>query len=267
MNKKFIPIIAVIAVILLLGGVFAATKLLGKKDAPEPTQQAKKKITLPVNVIALEERPEVTITPEADGRNITVAVSSVRKEATEAEYELEYQAGTLLQGAADLLELADLPVSKKILLGSCSAGGACTYHEDVKGGTVTMTFTGGSDPYALKSDWKYIDNKAKEGEISSRDAKLQLSSKDLASNRFLIIFNSFGIPEGLSGTPVSSPYTITSSSALQGAAELTLRANEDGGTTIMGWDGTTWQEFETTVDGKTLTATVELMPIYVAVKK
>lgn len=266
MNKKFIPVIVVVALIVVVGGVFAATKLLGKKETPQETQQTKKKVTLPVNVIPLEERPVVYIRPEADGRNITIGIEQVKKDATEVEYELEYQAGTLLQAAANMFDVSDIPTSQKILLGSCSAGGACTYHEDVKGGTLMMTFQG-SEPYALKSDWKYIDNKAKEKEVSSRDAKFQLASADLATARYMVIFNAYGLPEGLTGTVVSSPYSLTSSSAVTGEGELTIRTAEDGATTIMGWDGKAWQEFETTVDGKTLTATVDLLPLYVAVKK
>ena len=267
MNKKLIPVIIGVVVLLLVGGALAAKTFLGKNQETEEAPQVKKKVTLPVNVISLSERPLVSIEPQTDGRNIVIGVSEVRKQATEAEYELEYQAGSLLQGAANVFSLDDVPTTQKILLGSCSAGGACTYHEDVKGGTILMTFTGGSDPYALKSDWKYIDNKAKESEISSRDAKFQLTSEDITTNRFMIVFNAFGVPDGLTGTPVSSPYSLTSSSELSGEGELVIRANEDGGTTIMGWDGSSWQEFATTVDGKTLTATVELLPLYIAVKK
>ena len=267
MNKKFIPVAAVVALILVVGGVFAATQLLGKKDEPQEQVQQKKKITLPVNVISLEEKPIVSVEPQADGHNVVIGVDKVRKDAKTAEYELEYQAGTLLQAATNVFNLDQLPTSEKILLGSCSAGGACTYHEDVKGGTLLMTFEGGSDPYALKSDWKYIDNKTKETEVSSRDGKFQLSSKDIASNRYLIIFNAYGIPDGVPGTVVSSPYSLSSSSALKGTAQLTMRANEDGGTTIVGWDGSKWQEFDSTANGKELTAQVDLLPLYVAIKK
>lgn len=267
MNKKFIPALVVIALVLVVGGVFAATRFLGGNNTVQPEEQQKKRVTLPVNVIPLEERPLVTIEPLADGRNIEIGISAIRKDASEAEYDLRYQAGTLLQGASDVFDLSELPLSEKILLGSCSAGGACTYHEDVKGGTLEMTFTGGSDPYALKSDWKYIDNQTKQTEFSSRDAKFQLNTEDLGSSRYIIIFNAFGVPEGLSGTVVSSPYSLTTASELSGEGELTIRANDDGGTTIMGWNGSEWQEFDTQVDGKTLTATVELLPLYVAVKK
>ncbi len=269
MQKKFYPIIivTVLAVLVIGGGIFAFFKLQPSKIASEPTQTVKKKITLPFNVIALADRPLVSIEPQADGRNIVIGVAEVRKDALEAEYELEYQAGTLLQGAANVFSLNEVPTTQKILLGSCSAGGACTYHEDVKGGTMIMTFSGGAEPYALKSDWKYWDNKAKETEVSSRDAKFQLSSQDLARQRYLIVFNAFGVPGKVPGTAVSSPYNLSSSGTLTGSGKLTLRTNEDGGTTIIGWDGSAWKEFPTTVNGKELTATVDLLPLYLAIKK
>ena len=196
--------------------------------------------------------------------HIEFAIEEVKKEAERAEYTLEYQTGTLVQAEQDILMLNSLPTSKEIFLGSCSAGGACTYHEDVKGGSLLTTFLG-DEPYALKSDWKYIDNTAKETEFSSKDVMFQISSDDLASSRYLIIFNNSGFPADAPGTVVSNPYSLSSSSTLSGTAELSIRAQQEGSLTIAGWDGDAWQTFETTTDGKMATAEVELLPLYVVV--
>jgi hypothetical protein len=268
MKNPKLPLIvaAVLAVIVLIGGgVFAFSRMRGTAD-PGTQEQAKKKKAEPVNVIAVADRPYLKIVPAADGRNITLVVESLKKAATEVEYELEYQAGTQLQGAFGVIELAKLPAEFKILLGSCSAGGACSYHEDVKGGTLLTKFSG-PENYALKSDWKYIDNRSKETAVSSTDAKFQLESKDLATLRHLIIFNTAGYPDGLTGTPVSDPYSLTASGDLDGNATLTMRANEEGNFTIMGWDGSAWKSFPAAADGKSATAEVQLMELYILVKK
>lgn len=260
MNKKLIPLIG-IALVILVGGIFAFSKMRGKKEVvvEEPK---KKKLSLPE--VELEKAPYVLISP-IDSKNLAIDVKTVKKTASEMDYELEYQAGSLLQGAFGLLSLDSLPVTEKVLLGSCSAGGACTYHTDIKGGSFLGRFTGKED-YQKKADWKYIENSSGETEFSSKDAKFQIASSDLKNNKLIIIFNGLGYPEGLEGTADSEPYSLTSNSKLSGKAELTIRAGSEGASTIMGYDGSAWHKFETQKDSKMLTATVDLMELYLAIK-
>ena len=259
-NKKLIvPVLFLI--VLLAGGVFAFTKFNKPEDATDD-RSSKKRITEPVNVIPVEERPVVYIWP-VDSKNLKIEVASLNKPANQAEYELEYQAGSLLQGAFDSINLSSVPATAKIMLGSCSAGGACTYHTDIKGGSLLTRFSGSGDSYALKADWKYFEN---ESTMSSKDAKFQIESTALAKQPYVIIFNGYGYPEGLEGQVVSDPYTLTTANAISGKADLTMRASEEEATNIMGWDGEEWYEFEAEVDGKMLTAEVDLMQLYVATK-
>lgn len=265
MNKK-VPIIIAVVLLLVVGGVGWGVKSFlsgGNKDAD--TTSKKTKIAPPVNQIDISQRAYVKILPNSNGHNLTLEVEEVKKDADSVDYELEYQAGTLLQGAFGQLELSAFPARTDILLGSCSAGGACTYHEEVQGGSLLLNFDGSQD-YGLKSEWKYIDNSDKETEFGSRDAKFMISSDDLASVRYLVIYNSPGYPEELDGDLVSEVYTITGSSNLSGEAELSIRMSEEAEGTIMGWDGQSWNEFETIMDGKEASATVELMEAYVVVK-
>lgn len=258
--KKILPLLLVLVVV--GGGIFAFNK--NKSKPTTDNTNKKKRIEEPTNVIAVGERPYMQIIPHSDGHNLSLKVNEVKKEAVSVEYELEYQAGSLLQGAFGQLDIDSLPATKKVLLGSCSAGGACSYHEDVRGGTLLTRFNG-SESYALKSRWKYIDNVGGETAFSSQDAKFQIESKDLKKQRLMVIFNTAGYPEGLEGSPVSEIYSLTSSESLSGEAELTIRAEEEGDLTIMGYDGTEWHSFETTTEGKMASATVELMELYTAV--
>jgi hypothetical protein len=263
MNKRIYLIGGVVAVLVIAGSVFAFTRFFGQQAGSTPEETTNKRRIEALNEIPIEDRPYVTIKPEGS-RNLTLTLETLNKPADSAEYELEYQAGSLLQGAFGQLELSPLPSQTDVLLGSCSAGGACTYHEDVRGGSLLLRFDG-AERYALKQDWKYIQEKGTT-EVSSKDAKFQLEATSLAAANAIIVYNTPGFPEGLVGTPVSDPYSLQASSALTGSGDLTMRANEEGELTIMGWDGASWQEFATTTDGKTATAEVELMELYIVVK-
>jgi hypothetical protein len=199
--------------------------------------------------------------------HVTIAVNSLKKEAKDMDYELEYQSGSLLQGAFGQIDVSQLPAEKEIMLGTCSAGGACTYHEDVKGGTLVTRFSGAGDPYALKNDWRYFENNGELTEVSSRDAKFQLNSEDLNQADYVIVANSPGAPEGVDNELISDIYGLSASDELNGEGELSIRVEEEAAAAvIMGYDGSKWTEFETKLDGKQAQAQVELMSVYVVVK-
>lgn len=264
-SKKLIFVGLGVVLFFALLGVGVASYSALKAPTPTPTPEpVKKRVVEPANVIPVAERPLVFLKPEADGRNLTLQVVALNKPATTAEYELEYQSGELLQGVNGSLDLSTMPATTTQLMGTCSAGGKCSYHENVQGGKLQLRFLG-AENYLLSQEWRYIDNKAKETAISSRDAKFQLSSDALKPVRFIIVYNSPGLPGGLEGTPVSDIYTLQASVSLKGEAELSIRSNDEGATAIAVWDGAEWSIVDGTVDGKTITATVPLAPVYVAV--
>lgn len=264
-NKKMMAIVGV--VLLLVVAVVVGMRVMGgdSEEAPEDRALKKRKISEPVNVIDISERPYITVEPNSDGRNLTIRVAALKKEATEVDYELEYKSGSLQQGVFGTLMLDSLPASTQQLMGSCSAGGSCTYHEDVTQGSIVTRFIG-SENYALKTEWRYIENTEKDTEMGSTDAKFQLSSEELAGVRIAIIGDASGFPEELPQTAVSAPYYLSTVPSVSGTAELTMRADEEGDLMILGWDGSEWIEFEGEVEGKTITAEVDLLEAYVVVK-
>lgn len=260
-NPKLGMALGAVALLLIIG-IAAVVKILASPNTtPAPTEEKRKKQIEEINVIPVEERPYLYLTPLADGKNVEITLTAIKKPASEGEYELEYQAGTLLQGAFGALDLSNLPFSEKILFGSCSAGGACTYHTDIKGGTLLTRFLG-EEKYVLKSDWRYFDNSTKDNQVASKDAKFQLSADNLAQQRYIVVFNTPGYPDGVEGKVVSEIYSLQSSSPLAGDGELTLRANEEGQLQIAAWDGKTWEYYPGTVDGKTITAEVKLAELF-----
>jgi hypothetical protein len=267
LSKKQIIIAGIITLLLVLGGGAVAVMKLKSKPASSAAQTTKKKkITEAVNVIPVADRPYLQILPDASDKHIYIVANAIKKTATNMEYEIEYQTGSQLEGAFGTIELGSLPAKKDILLGSCSAGGACRYHTEVKGGTMLARMTG-NENYAVKSDWKYIENPKKETSISSTDAFFQLESPELAKQPIMIIYNTPGFP-GNPGTVISDVYSLTAVNPLSGKGKLTMRAKEDAaGAKIMGWEGKSWKEFSSKVDGKNVTADVELMEAYVVAKK
>ena len=265
MNKKLLPVIGVLVLVTIVGGIFMLTRNKTDETVQEDTALRKRKISEPVNVIELSERPYITILPNADGRNLTIQVDAIKKEATQAEYELEYKSGSLQQGVFGSLDLKTFPATTRQLMGSCSAGGACTYHENVTGGSLVTRFIGAQN-YALKTEWRYIENKSKDTQLGSSDAKFQMTAPSLSKVTIAVIGDSSGLPEAVTGTVVSAPYFLATVPNITGSAELTMRADEEGDLKIMGWNGSEWIEFTGTVTGKSITATVDLLQAYVVVK-
>ncbi len=220
-----------------------------------------KKITDKPNTTPVTENPYVKLNPLSDGRNIEIIIANLKQSATEVDYELEYQAGSLLQGAFGMIQLDTLPAKEKILFGSCSSGGRCTYHENVKGGTLALKFRGETNS-TFKTDWKYIDNLKKETEFSSQDGKFQITSDALKTNRFFTIYNTPGYPVNQNYNVVSEIYNLSVVANNKDKAQLTIRANTEGELKIVGYDGANFKEYETKVDGKMASAEVDLMELY-----
>jgi hypothetical protein len=265
MNKKVIIALSVLGLVLVIGGVFAFTRLRAKPVAEESTKQVKP--FEPVNVIPVEERPYVTIEPNQNGRNLLITIHDLKKGAEKAEAEVEYQSGTLLQGAMVAFNLQTLPDSQDMLLGSCSAGGKCSYHEEVTGGSILLRFLG-DEKYVLKNDWAFINNAEKETTFASRDSKFSLEGTGLARIPHGVILQSPGLPENTERKLLSAPYATAVDGAVRGALSVHIRLNEDvADATILAWTGTAWKELKTTVAEQTATASSDVLyDAYIAVE-
>jgi hypothetical protein len=266
MKKNTLAIGLVVLVVGFLG-VMGIKKIVSLFGGAGDKDSAKNKVAEEVNVIPVAQRPYARIVPLADGHNVTLHVIALNKQAKTVEYELEYQSGSLLQGAFGLIELDKMPAQEQVLLGSCSAGGKCSYHEEVTGGKLLLRFEG-DEKYVLRSDWRYVDNADKSTQVASKDSKFQLESDALKTQPYMVVYNSPGYPEGLKRNVVSDHYSLTTSSSLSGKGELTIRATQDltDSAKIMGYDGQKWHEFAGKVVEKTITAEVELMDLYVVVE-
>ncbi len=265
-NKKKLAIGLAVLVVAVGGVVFAVYK--NKPAEAEPPAVVKKKIQSPVNVIPVSERPYMALEPSADGRYITIVVKEVKKPASELEYEMEYQTGSMLQGFGGLISLSKLPVSERKLFGSQSAGGAITYHEDIKGGNLLAQF-GGNEAYAVKSAWRYFENgKEKASKFTSQDNKFSLSNTELSKYSYLVIYNSPGYPGEVTGELLSDPYVVSAERSLQTSSSnftVSFRSSDEAAK-IMGYDGSKWLEMDASTADGLVTASGPIMEVYLLVK-
>lgn len=265
--RKILPTFLVIALSLFLSGC-------GKKTPPVVNRP---KIEEPVNTVPIENRVYSTLTVKKDGdkplgRELNLTIYDSKK-ASSIEYEIEYQTGTSVQGGSGLISPAKetLPYQKTIFLGTCSAGGACSYHEDVKGGTLILRFKN-SSVGNLKGEWSYF-LPGNDGQYSSRDGKFQLTALDL-KNGYTLISQTMGLPaspiggpEKIIGEVIAGPYNLDSTTNSKKIWDLSIRLSEDvTSAKLLFWDGKTYQNTKNTIKDKTLSAKITSLGTYLVAK-
>lgn len=259
------------SLLIVFFSLFFAIFLSGclKKKPEAPVERPK--IQESVNTVPLNERVYSTLSFASVskfplGRELTLSIAD-SKGASLVEYELEYQAGTLVQASIGSIVPQDKKPphqQKDILLGSCSAGGACSYHQDVKGGTLLLRFKN-SWVGNLKGEWNYYAP-GNDGKLSSRDAKFQLEAPKL-KNAFVVISQTLGLPASVSTDVLAGPYNLATTASTVGEMDLTMRLSEEIQTAkLLFWNGNTYQQIKHTLNGKTLTAKLSSPGTYLVTK-
>ena len=255
------------AAILLAGILFFVSKKTAQDTAPGdqiPTRKVEQ-----INKLPVEDRPFVTLSPRADGREVTLAIDNVMG-ATSAEYELEYQAEALIQGVFGTIDFSEdkPPVSKELLFGSCSKG-KCRFDEGVTGGSLTIRFEGTDEPYVLKSDFNLQLMGDREGVFTSKDIKASLDvGTSLPATTYVLVAGTMGLPAEVEGEVLAGPYAFlaATSPTLKGA-ELTLKSKDDlTDAKLMQWTGKAWIELKAEVAEGQISAPVTSLGTYVLVK-
>ncbi|OGV97462.1 hypothetical protein A2W24_05815 [Microgenomates group bacterium RBG_16_45_19] len=246
----------ILALVVLIGVGFISWRWLAGSPpssgaAPTPTP------TLPVNLIPISQRPYLSLQPLPGRNELSLTLFSLPLEAASVEVSLEYDRNRGVWDAVfKSIALANLPLVEKLFLGNKSAGGHITYHDDVVGGTLTLSFTGGAEPYKLAVPWRYDDSASKYRQFATQDAKFQAESPIPIKATKVIVMQSPGLPAPLEGQILAGPYLIR----LPGPwpktnLNLTIRLAEvSPATQLYGWDGLSWQHIASQLNDKTLTA-------------
>jgi len=252
MKKKYI-ILLILLVIITAGIGFFLWLKSGRKSKEETAKIVPRKVT-PVNQMAQDKRPFVQLVPHPDPARcdgISLLIENLKNNESLAEYELEYMAGSLIQGVFGRRDFTKTSEHKPLELGSCSKG-KCKCDTDITGGSLTLRFQAQED-YTLKGDFSYQAVGDVDGIVSSRDAKLTLKVGNvLPSSTIVIVALTFGLPSELEGEIILGPYGIFAPEGVtpSGSMELTLQTKEENATLYL-WNGTGWQKLSDEVkDGK-----------------
>jgi len=119
------------------------------------------------------------------------------------------------------------------------------------------------------SDGIKLSNIIRKAAFSIRLGSLNLLiSSAVTKDSKVLIMQSPGVPGKVKGSVNSGVYYIGSVGDLPDTtAEIKIRLDEESANaTIMGWDGTDWIQYNTSVDGKTASAKGNLVSTYVVVK-
>jgi len=265
--KKIILIITPILLIIIGLLVFKPFK---KEVEPETPQNQFAGIA--VNQLERAQRPYIQIAASsgknyAAGREVELTITDLTGYDS-GEYTVEYLSGSTLQGFGGSIDLYPMPFNETQLLGSKSAGGSVTYHENIKGGNlILMLIDQENAKTKLKSEWAFFQLNSQTKQVSSRDAKFQLEAdRAFASSGFLTIFDTMGLPDPLEGEYLSAPYQLISTSKLTSPINFTLRLNENKPAKLMAYSNNSWQEVQDVVqDGKALTFSSSLLGPFIAV--
>lgn len=223
-----------------------------KKPKTETTVE-NPKASLPINTIPVADRPFVILTPDSSGRNLTITLDNTTLDEL-IEYELVYNAGDKQEGAFGRINLATetQPVEKKLLLGSQSGGGKITYHEDVTGGSLALTY---SDT-RLKENFNFLRFDSDKESYSSVDSRFsaEFTPKSLSNNAVIVIMKTFGLPDELEGEILAGPYAVlTANETVPSKISLKLSSPSEGTTpTLYEYVEGEWQEIKSTIEGSTI---------------
>lgn len=257
-------IMGIIALVVI--GLVGFMWMRSRGNKPVEQVQQAKKVQVPVNLITIEERPYVELIPLAERNKLQLVIHERKKAAETVEVVLEYDRN---KGVMDAV-LKEFPLTspvqkEEIFLGSKSAGGHTTYHDDVIGGTYTLNFE--DEDYALKEPWRYSDTEKSYTEFSTSDGFFQVKLDTPYQTSKIVVMKSPGYPGELDGEVIAGPYLFRGVGALPEATlDLTIRTSEESpNAKLMGWDGTEWQEIEASIAGRSITATSQAFEVYIAV--
>ncbi len=143
--KNKILALSVVAIGLLtvvLAGIFFV-----KNHQPKSEQGLESTLPVSQRYQKVESGVKVTVQRVGDGRRVDFHVDKILSKYKTIEYEYSYKTSTggLQGGIGSTTKIKDGRYQKEILLGTCSAGGACTYDEGVEKIKFTIFFSTGAE--------------------------------------------------------------------------------------------------------------------------
>lgn len=150
--KKYWPIVALLAGILVVAGVYFFVIKGGSKTSDNMSEEDQSVAEIPQ-----DQRPSASLIPSMDGHWLKMKIEGIKVQgAASMDYELLYKiADGRTQGVPGTIQLnGQTSIERNLLLGSESAG-KYRYDDGVESGTLTLRFRNSSGKLLgrLSTDW------------------------------------------------------------------------------------------------------------------
>lgn len=245
--------LGIITLTLALATILGGCSLRGNSaNNSQPTTPAAKKQL--INALAIKDRPFIALFPHSTGKLITLYFDKPGKPDS-ITIDIEYLAGNALKGGRTSINTsASMPYTQAFLLGSCSAGGKCSFDTDITSGDIKTKLEMGNEINVLKSNYAFV---APTGETSTSDGKMFFTpSAKLKTS--LILGETHGYIGQFDKEVSVEPVALTSSSDKPVVGQLRIVGQNIS--TLVYFDGTSYQSIPATKTSDGLTANINLKP-------
>ena len=251
-SPRLVVIISAGLAVVVLAGL--GWYLLKGKSGSSSVQVTPTPVPVPVNTLDVSKRPFVVLQPLPGRNELAITIGKLAIPAKTVEVTLEYDRNKgVLDAVLKQFPLTGDTLNETVFLGSKSAGGHTTYHEDVIGGSLTLAFIG-TEPYTLKVPWHYADTQKEYSELSTTDGFFQAVLDKPIKQSKIIVMQSPGPPAGFPGELIAGPYLIRTVGDLPKVnAQVSIRLAQDSPNAVLyGWDGNAWIKLTAAIEGKTV---------------
>jgi hypothetical protein len=256
--KKLAPFLILLVVILISGFLFFKLKdKSSDSDSIEAQESAGARLV--INQLDQGKRPFVVLSQHPSGKLLAFYLQNTPN-INGITVDLEYLSGDLLKGAKSTLKAPiEDPYAKAFLLGSCSAGGKCSFDKDLISGSLKLKLSveGESDIHVLKGDYSFVDN-----ETTTTDGRVTYTPSGKTSNEILL--NTLGLPEKIEGDIELYPIAITTTEKQNIKGELEIR--KKGISKAMIFNGSTFEELKAKISEDSVIITLNHAPREESVK-
>lgn len=172
-----------------------------------------------INALEITKRPFVAILPHSTGKLITLMYHG-KQDAKNVSVELEYLSGNALKGGRTSINATSFPYVQGFLLGSCSAGGKCSFDKDITTGTIKTRLDIDEQIHVLKSNYTFITPTS--NATSDQKTKFEIQGTSKAN---FVLGQTHGYLGEVTGEPAYEPIAITSTTGDVIKGNLSIRGS------------------------------------------
>lgn len=192
-----------------------------------------------INALPFKDRPFVALFPHSTGKLITMYIAN-KNNSQNISVEIEYLSGNALKGGRSSINNGTtFPYSQAFLLGSCSAGGKCSFDKEITTGDIKTKLDQSGVSHILKSNYTFITATSN----ATTDQKMSFTPAANLKQQ-LILGGSHGYMGDLTQEAVFEPVVLTSDSP--DTIKGTLKIVASDATKILFFDGESYSEVPAT---------------------